>query len=307
MPENTVRPLSIAADRAPDRPGVYVMLAADTELLYIGKAGSLRRRLRQHARVRPGGRGYRLDVLYERVAEVRWEELPDEPAAAVREADLILALQPICNAGSHLDESIWNYVEVGPGARDGWTRFTLTRSRLEDAPSARRRYGCFPHLGRGVSSPPGIACSDGYVALLRLLWAASNTGRAMPSRITRSAPDDVEVPVDSTLLPALHAFLSGTSSRLLDQLESATGSGEDYLRLGLERDRKLAEGFYLHGPRALRKLRLRHGRSAGPMSKPVIERLLTTELRQAIGEFRVPTPPDGNDRALGRKANRWSR
>lgn len=308
MHRDTASPLPTAAGRAPDRPGIYALLDADTELLYVGKAGSLRRRLWQHARAKPGAGGDRLDVLYERVAEVRWEELPDEPAAAAREADLIVGLRPTFNAGSHLDQSIWNYLVVGSGSGDDWLRFRLERSRSVGSRTPARLYGCFPHLGRGVGSPPGVACSDGYVALLRLLWAASDTGsRNMPSRITRAAPDDFETAVDPSTLPALHAFLSGTSDRLLDRLESAYAFRDDYLKPGLARDRELAEAFYAHGPVALRALRLRHGRPAGPMSRPIIERLLATDLRQAIGEFRLPIPPDENDRALGRSANRWTR
>ena len=73
------------------------------------------------------------------------------------------------------------------------------------SPALRADRGCagagglrlFPHLGRGVGSPPAIACSDGYTALLRLLWAASNDpASSYPSRVTRSAPDRFQVGVE---------------------------------------------------------------------------------------------------------------
>ena len=71
------------------------------------------------------------------------------------------------------------------------------RFELTEAAQVRGAYGCFPHLGRGVGSLPAIACSDGYTALLRLLWAASNDpASSYPSRVTRSAPDRFQVGVE---------------------------------------------------------------------------------------------------------------
>src|SRR3954452_17305656 len=72
------------------------------------------------------------------------------------------------------------------------------------------------HLGAGVGSVPGIACSDGYGAFLRLLWAASGENEHYPGRITRgSPPETFDVTVDPAMAAVLHSFLSGTSRRLL--------------------------------------------------------------------------------------------
>jgi GIY-YIG catalytic domain len=295
--------LSVAVDGAPDGAGVYFFFGADAELLYVGKASSLRKRLRQHARAKPGVGGLRLDVLYQRVIEVRWEALADEETAAAREADAIVALRPVFNAAI-AGEGRWNYIVVESLDPDHDTvRFTLS-----ELPSSRagKEYGCFPHLGRGVSSRPGIACSDGYTALLRLLWAASDTyGRHVPSRITRSAPDLFETEVTTSLRKPLHAFLSGTSDRLLADLAALQAPRERYFAPGLARDRVAANDFFLHGPRALRNLRTRHGRPAGPMSRAVIEALVVDDLRAAIGDFQLPRPPDAADEMLGRRAHRW--
>jgi hypothetical protein len=289
-------PVDDAAANAPDTAGVYFFLGADTELLYVGKAGRLRRRLRQHARARPGAGGPRLDLLYRRVSEVRWQELPDEPAAETREADLIAALRPAFNAGSTL-AGRWQHLLVDP--IDDSLRFTLTTE------PARRGYGCFPHLGRGLASGPGTACSDGYPALLRLLWAASGEpGGRVPSRLTRTAPNTATLAVPEPLRRPLHAFLSGTSGRLLDQLAVAGGHRDSYLRPALARDREAARAFFVHGPGSLRALRLRHRLPPGPVPRTVIEELLAAELRAAIGEFRLPAT-DRADQLLGRKARPW--
>lgn len=257
---------------APDTPGVYFMLGAGTELLYVGKAGHLRRRLRQHAVAKPSPE--RLAELYERVAEVRWRELPDEAAAVAWETDLIAALAPPHNAGPL---GVWNHVVLAPGVADRLS-FTL---RLE--PVGGTVYGCFPHLGKGVGTPPGLACSDGYTAFLRLLWAASDQPGRVPTRLTRSAPVSVELAVNPDLRRQLHSFLSGTSDRLLANLP--IGHREPYLQPGLRRDRDAARSFFTYGPVALRKLRLRHGLPARPMTRETFVELVTADAIAAVGPF----------------------
>jgi hypothetical protein len=165
--------------------------------------------------------------------------------------------------------------------------------------------GCFPHLGRGVSSAPAIACSDGYTALLRLLWVTTaRTRDSMPARITRAAPDAFAVEVPQSVRPSLHAFLSGSSARLLDELDAPARSE---LVPGFVRDRDAAHAFFTAGPRAIRSMRLRHRLPAGPVSRAQFVELLTAELRASIGDFRLPRPPDATDDALGRRAHRWTR
>jgi hypothetical protein len=269
--------LSDAASRAPDTPGVYFMLDAAAALLYVGKARELRRRLRQHAAARPSSE--RLAELYERVAEVRWRELPDEAAATAWETDLIAALLPPHNAGL---SGVWNYLVVSPLPADR-LRFTLCAE-----PVGGRSYGCFPHLGKGVGTPPGLACSDGYTALLRLLWAASNEGPHVPSKLTRSAPVVVALPVNRDLHRQLHNFLGGVNDRLLANLP--IGQRDPYLQPGLRRDRSLAGQFFAYGPVALRKLRLRHGLRAGPLTRETFVSLVTADAVAAVGDFSLSRP-----------------
>jgi predicted GIY-YIG superfamily endonuclease len=293
--------LAAASVRAPRRAGVYFLLGDDRELLYVGKAGDLRARLRQHASAKPGPRERRKALLYERVVDVYWEELPDETTAAAREADLIVSLRPPFNA-SHVVEGRWNFILVTEAHR-GALRFELTESA-----QGQGVYGCFPHLGRGVSSQPAIACSDGYTALLRLLWAASHDpASSYPSRITRSAPDRFQVRVDANLRTDLHAFLSGTSDRLLEVLMPVcTTRRGAHLQPGIVRDRELATRFFTYGPQALRRLRLKHRRRAGPMSRNVIEQLLAQELRSSIADVRLAVGTDPHHDPLGRHAQRWT-
>ena len=254
----------------PDAPGVYFLVDGDGHILYIGKATSLRSRLGQHARAAAGSEWTRLQRVYGRVADVRWEVHANEEAAAAREADLVVALQPPANA-SLKSEGRWAYVVVEPGG------ISLSTDAV-----GGRAYGCFPHLGGGVSSKPGNACSAGYTALLRLLWAAGPGGR-YPKAVTGAAPPALlPMMIDADVARSLHAFLSGTTPRLLDALAvDAPANVEPYMRTALARDLDSARAFFRFGPSAIRALRLRHRLPSGPMSRQTITSLLASEVPSA--------------------------
>ena len=119
-------------------------------------------------------------------------------------------------------------------------------------------YGCFPHLGRGAMSDPGRACIDGFDALARIVHA------------TKPAADLVD------------DFLSGGSDRLLDEpiIEE-----QPHIRLGIERDRHAARGFFAAGPRAMRRLRVRHG-GDGPVSREQFVEWIAAEVDELLRDAR---------------------
>ena len=238
-----------AVSAAPRTPGVYFMLGAATELLYVGKARDLRRRLQQHDRAAPRP-GTRPHDLYQRVREVRWETTVDDATAADREADLVVGLRPPFNA-SLTGDGRWVFVVVH-AARDSAVRFDLADD-VGTGAGAARAYGCFPHLGVGVSSACAIACSEGYSAFLRILWAASDApGHLFPGAIAGSSPPATfTVAVPEARRPALHSFLSGTSRRLLAELDGEVGRRDPFMQPALARDRVSAGAFFTHGPAAL--------------------------------------------------------
>jgi hypothetical protein len=79
---------------APSSPGVYILRDAAGEPLYVGKAVSLRRRLRAHFSPRVW-RGLKADLA--RVADAEWREVGSEVEALLREAELIHELRPRVN------------------------------------------------------------------------------------------------------------------------------------------------------------------------------------------------------------------
>jgi len=281
--------LAEAAGRAPAAPGVYVFLDTDRELLYVGKAADLRRRLGDHARDQLRTQDLRRHVLLDAVRTVLWEEHADEESAWAREADLIVMLKPALNA-SHADQERDHYIVVTTGP--ALASFDLTVNAAGDR---GRLYGTFPHLAKGAFSHLAKRTKGGYTALLRLLWATGSPDRAafIPSRIGgASPPAHLEAFVAPELRPALHDFLSGRSARLLRELRTATAMADipAFTRAALRRDVDAAGDFFELGPRRVRRLRLRHELAPGHVTGAVMADLLALELRETVGDFHLRAP-----------------
>lgn len=272
--------LRAAAADAPRQAGVYLFLDEGNEILYVGKAGNLRQRLRQHA---AGGLPQsQLHQRYDLVRRVVWELAVDEEAAVWREAELIFALRPPFNANTGLratdpigKDAPAPYIvvsEMAPGL------LSLTLEPV--VPPTGRAYGCFPHLGKGVASRLGIACSDGYTALLRLLWAASGDGSHMPTSITKSAPPSYQVAAPPG--DGLHRLLSGTSSRLAGELLEAASHRPEFMQPALRRDKDSVLRFFAAGPQLVRTHRLRHHLRARVLDPETYRTLIRDEIAKVL-------------------------
>lgn len=79
---------------APSGPGVYVLRDADGRALYVGKANSLRRRLRTHFAAR---RWRAVRPEFSRAAAAEWHEVGSEIEALLLEAQLIGEFSPVVN------------------------------------------------------------------------------------------------------------------------------------------------------------------------------------------------------------------
>lgn len=89
--------------QAPQSPGVYVLKDAAGQVVYVGKAVNLQRRLRAHFAPR---RWRGLKAPLARVVQAEWEVVGSELEALLREAVLIGELRPVVN------------VQIGPPAID---------------------------------------------------------------------------------------------------------------------------------------------------------------------------------------------
>lgn len=278
--------LRAAAADSPRCAGVYLFLDENADVLYVGKAIDLRQRLRQHAAA--ADPQWRLHQKYDLVRRVVWEPAGDENAAFWREAELIFALDPPFNAnpdrrtadiaGTDVPVPYVVVVEDPPG--------TLRLTLEPTVPALGRAYGCFPHLGKGAATRIGVACSDGYTALLRLLWAAAGQGDHVPAGITRSAPTSFTVTVPAGVEDKLHRFLSGSRARLVDELLVAASHRPDFMQPALRRDKDAALEFFATGPQLVRARRLRHRVRARMLDAATYRDLVRAEIAPILHTIR---------------------
>src|SRR3977135_3680562 len=75
----------------PQTPGVYLMRNRAAEVLYVGKAKNLRKRVCSYRVANPERMARRTLRLLRLVEHIGWEECSDEHSALQRESELLLA------------------------------------------------------------------------------------------------------------------------------------------------------------------------------------------------------------------------
>src|SRR5437016_7928181 len=83
--------------KIPARPGVYKMHDATGNLLYVGKAKNLRKRLGSYRVANPERMPRRHLRMLRAVVRIDLEECADERSALMRESELLLKLRPKFN------------------------------------------------------------------------------------------------------------------------------------------------------------------------------------------------------------------
>ena len=90
----------------PDAPGVYRMLNAKGEVLYVGKAASLKKRVASYTK--PGAQTYRIQHMISETAEMIFVSTASAVEALLLEANLIKRLKPRYNVSYRDDKSFPN-------------------------------------------------------------------------------------------------------------------------------------------------------------------------------------------------------
>ena len=99
---------------AKDRPGVYRMLAADGEIVYVGKSKQLRSRLLSYFRCDfPADKGARIVREADRI---EWDYAPSEFAALLEELRLIKRYRPRLNVAMKRDARHFAFIKLTRGA-----------------------------------------------------------------------------------------------------------------------------------------------------------------------------------------------
>ncbi len=122
--------------KLPDSPGVYLMKNKAGKLLYIGKAGNLKRRVSSYF-LRP--HDYRIQKLVSEIAKIEYRKTETALEALILESALIKRLQPPYNILEKDDKSFL-YVEI---TREKFPRVLLIRGKQRSLNTRGRLYGPF--------------------------------------------------------------------------------------------------------------------------------------------------------------------
>jgi len=122
-----VAPARTAAE-APQKPGVYLMKAADGRVLYVGKARNLRKRLSAYFKA-SGHADLKVDALVGRIADVETILTRTEEEALILESNLIKRYRPRFNVVLKDDK---RYPSLRLDPEEPYARFTVVRKIGED-------------------------------------------------------------------------------------------------------------------------------------------------------------------------------
>lgn len=152
--------LARKAELLPDRPGVYLFRGEGGEVLYVGKAASLRDRVRSYFR---GGSALtgKVQALVAAARDIEFIATDTEVEALILECNLIKEHRPRFNVRLRDDK---NYPYLRVTVQEPWPRVLIARGRRNDG---ARYFGPYPH-GQAVHETlrllrrvfPHRTCSD---------------------------------------------------------------------------------------------------------------------------------------------------
>ena len=222
---------------APSRPGVYRMIDARGDVLYVGKAKNIKKRIAAYAR--PTGLDTRIERMIAQTRTLEFVVTRTETEALLLEANLIKRLRPRFNVTLRDDKS-FPYIVI---TTDHWAPQILKHRGAHTRPG--HYYGPFASVwavNRTVNALQRAfllrSCSDSFFE--------SRTRPCLLYQIKRcSAPCTKEIDFQNyaALVREANAFLSGRSKAVKDELaqEMDTASTAlDFERAAIYRDRLAA-------------------------------------------------------------------
>src|SRR4051812_29575133 len=225
------------AKLAPSAPGVYRMLDAAGEVLYVGKAKNIKKRITSYTR--PTGHDTRIERMIAASHALEFVSTRSETEALLLEANLIKRLRPRFNVLLRDDKS-FPYIAI---TSDHWAPQILKHRGARNRPG--KYYGPFASVwavNRTITALQRAfllrSCSDGFFE--------SRTRPCLLYQIKRcSGPctGEIAFPDYAELVREANAFLSGKSQAVRDELsgEMEKASTElDFERAAIYRDRLAA-------------------------------------------------------------------
>jgi excinuclease ABC subunit C len=222
---------------APTSPGVYRMLNAAHDVLYVGKAKNVRKRLSSYAR--PTGQVMRIARMIAATSTVEIISTGTETEALLLEANLIKQLRPRFNVQLRDDKSFPYILITG----DHWAPQILKHRGAQSRPG--RYFGPFASagaVGRTITALQRAflvrSCTDSFFE--------SRTRPCLLYQIKRCAgpcTGEIDFPGYTALVREATDFLSGRSRAVKEELarEMETASNDlAFERAALYRDRLAA-------------------------------------------------------------------
>ena len=224
----------------PDRPGVYLLKDARGEVLYVGKAQSLRSRVRSYwQKQAPGGEVHRIRQAIERITDLEVTEVDSVSEALLLEANLIKRYKPRFNVRLKDDKS-YPYIKITLG--DAFPRVERTRRLASDGSRYFGPYASASSVDEAMNLVrrlfPFRTCTmeirDGHRALPRpcLLYHIKRCQGPCVEAVTRAAyrADIAQVEL----------FLEGNADAVLDGLRQAmagAAEAQQYEKAAVVRDK----------------------------------------------------------------------
>ncbi|MGI9952191.1 excinuclease ABC subunit UvrC [Moorellaceae bacterium AZ2] len=122
----------------PDHPGVYLMRDSDGRIIYVGKAASLKNRVRSYFH---GQRPPRVEALVRQIADLEYILTDNEVEALILECNLIKEHRPRYNVNLK-DDKTYPYLKIT--VQEEFPRLQVTRRVLRDG---SRYFGPYTHVG----------------------------------------------------------------------------------------------------------------------------------------------------------------
>jgi excinuclease ABC subunit C len=226
-----------AVKHAPSAPGVYRMIDAKGEVLYVGKAKHIKKRVTSYTR--PTGHDSRISRMIAATASMEFVSTATETEALLLEANLIKRLRPRFNVLLRDDKS-FPYILI---TSDHWAPQILKHRGARTRPG--HFYGPFANAGavnRTINALQRAfllrSCSDSFFE--------SRTRPCLLHQIKRCAApctQEIDFAGYSELVREANAFLDGRSRTVQKELaaEMETASGAlDFERAAIYRDRLAA-------------------------------------------------------------------
>ncbi|GAB5410449.1 MAG: hypothetical protein BalsKO_28140 [Balneolaceae bacterium] len=191
-------------ENPPHQPGVYTMYDGRDEVLYVGKAKDLQKRLTSYRY----SKSRKTQRLISHINRIGFEICKSETDAILLENLLIRSLRPPFNVANKKPET---YYYISTTRRGNKREFRLSMRQLQDYPKC---YGCFKgHL----------KVRKGLGALLKLLYAMDTEikhAHFLPSQLLkRITPMRFNIRLNDQMGVQVDQLLKGTSNLLLSGFE----------------------------------------------------------------------------------------